>query len=41
MPKTLYHIRDGRGTGWTTTDAEAAGRLSRAGLRVTATTGAL
>lgn len=35
---TLYHITDDRGNGQTTTDAESAERLSRAGLRVTAMT---
>jgi len=35
---TLYHITDDRGNGHTTTDADRAESLSRAGLRVTATT---
>jgi len=38
MSRTVYHIRDGRGRGHTTTDTERAARLSRAGLRVTAFT---
>jgi len=36
MDVTRYTIRDGRGVAWTTTDTEAAARLSRAGFRVSA-----
>jgi len=39
MPETRYDIHDDRGLAWTTTDTERAARLSRAGLRVTASTG--
>jgi hypothetical protein len=35
---TLYRIKDDRGNTHTTEDAERAGHLSRAGLRVTAAT---
>lgn len=38
MPDTFYRIEDGRGRTAGTWDATVAGRLSRAGLRVTATT---
>jgi hypothetical protein len=38
MTRTLYRIRDDRGVEWTTSDTEAADRLSRAGLQVTAAT---
>lgn len=34
--QTLYHIVDDRRNGYTTTDADRAERLSRAGLTVTA-----
>ena len=35
---TVYTVRDDRGVCWPVFDAERASRLSRAGLRVTATT---
>jgi len=38
MSTTIYHIRDERGLSHWTDDAEAADRLSRAGLTVTART---
>lgn len=37
-PRTVYHIRDERGQSDSTTDPNAAERLSRAGLTVTART---
>ena len=38
MTATFYRIQDRRGHTFGTWDAEQAGRLSRAGLRVTAAT---
>jgi len=38
MIRTLYHVRDDRGTGSVVFSAERAERLSREGLEVTATT---
>lgn len=37
---TIYTVRDDRGVCWPVFDAERAGRLSRAGFRVTAVSGA-
>ena len=39
MPETVYSVRDGRGDVVPVTDPERADRLSRAGFRVTASTG--
>jgi hypothetical protein len=39
MPETIYSVRDDRGDVVPVTDPERADRLSRAGLRVTASTG--
>lgn len=36
--ETVYTVRDGRGVAWPVFDAERAGRLSRAGLSVSAVT---
>lgn len=38
MTETIYTVRDDRGVTYPVFDAERASRLSRAGLRVTATT---
>lgn len=39
MTSTVYTVRDERGNAYPVTSSERAARLSRAGLRVTASTG--